>query len=258
MPSLYSERKNPGICILPRGWAALWVFLSLSTAVLVFDFGLLSLLCHFDWLISSCIVNTRLCCTSPDYLPQLILGLHTRCLHVLSSFTSKLTRNTLIKQQVTSVSACPTCDESLTHIVCRFSRAKKTWWLHTWLKAAFKPSMQPLQPPFPIKPTKSNIRQDGAPWESCHHQSSSKADLIEQNHRSQVGQSHLVEKLAVTRGHSICHGTWSQTGAKDFDRLGKKTFFFVQSQTKSQNHKVIDKLLRSANRPKGQKQSKAS
>lgn len=177
MQSVYSKWTNSGICSSPRGEAALsfcfpfYCFVGLWSLIL-------SLQQHFDLLSLLCTVSPCFATNSCLFSPQLILWPDVSC--VFSMFFLLCLRNW-----------CTLCLSSINLLlaqihVSRFDFPSARWY-DTWLQAVFKPRMQRPQPPFSIKPTKSDIKLDEAPWESCHDRSSSKVELIEQNHRSQVG-----------------------------------------------------------------------
>lgn len=83
-------------------------------------------------------------------------------------------------------------------------------------------------------------------------------ELIKQNPRSQVGPTSLVEKLAVTRGHRICYGTWSQTGREDFD-MEKQLFLFntkLRAKTTKWLTSIIDVQIIPPTKHKNKKNNK--
>lgn len=84
---------------------------------------------------------------------------------------------------------------------------------------------------FRMKPTEYDIKQDKAPWETCH-QGNSSTSGFKQNHREQVGEIHILEKVCCLLSPEVI--VW----AKEHDQEMAHSYKVVYFDTETNNISV--------------------
>lgn len=79
---------------------------------------------------------------------------------------------------------------------------------------------------FRMKPTEYDIKQDKAPWETCH-QGNSSTSGFKQNHRVQVGEIHILEKVCCLLSPEVI--VWAKEHDQEMAHSYKVVYFDTET-----------------------------